>query len=97
MVSPPVSISVKKGEEPVNVRPYPIPVARRKVFQREIDRLEKIGVLRKETEKTASAWASPSFIITKSDDSVRFLSDFRKLNTIIIRKPYPIPKILDLM
>ena len=48
-------------------------------------------------EKTASAWASPSFIIPKSDDSVRFLSGFRKLNTKIIQKPYPIPKILDLM
>ena len=44
-----------------------------------------------------SPWDSPSFIIAKSDEAVRFLSDFRKVNTKMVRKPYPIPKILDMM
>ena len=33
----------------------------------------------------------------KKDGQGRFLSDFRKLNKLIIRKPYPIPIIMDLM
>ena len=64
------------------------------MFKTEINRLKKIGVLK---DDTGSRWASPSFIIPKSDNSVRFLSDFRQLNKKIVRKPYPLPKILDLM
>ena len=60
----------------------------------EINCLKKICVLK---DDTGSRWASPSFIIPKSDNSVRFLSDFRQLNKKIVRKPYPLPKILDLM
>ena len=89
-----MSIEIKKGEEPVNLRPYPIPVKRKAVFLKEINRLIDIRVLRREEVHNASEWSSPSFIIPKTDESVRFLSDFRKLNAKIIRKPYPIPKIL---
>ena len=39
----------------------------------------------------------PTFIIPKKDGSIRFISDFRKLNKRIKRKPYPIPKIQDLL
>ena len=35
MIGPPVSIQIKKGEEPVNLRPYPVPVKRKAVFLKE--------------------------------------------------------------
>ena len=41
----------------------------------------------------ASEWASPSFIIPKSDQTVRMISDFREVNKRLVRKPFPIPKI----
>jgi hypothetical protein len=41
----------------------------------------------------ASEWASPSFIIPKKDNTVRFISDFREVNKRLVRKPFPIPKI----
>jgi hypothetical protein len=41
----------------------------------------------------ASEWALPSFIIPKKDRTVRFLSDFWKLNMRLVRTPFPIPKI----
>ena len=90
----PASLEVKEGSKPVNIRPYSIPVSSREVFKKELDRLVKAGVLKKETD---SAWASPSFLMPKKDGSVRFLTDFRQVNQRLVRKPYPLPKILDIM
>ena len=44
-----------------------------------------------------SEWQSPSFLIPKKDETVRFISDFRELNLLIKRKPYPLPKIQELL
>ena len=33
----------------------------------------------------------------KEDSTVRFISDIRDLNKLILRQPYPIPKIQDLL
>ena len=52
------------------------------------------GVLKKVNQ---SEWAAPTFIIPKKDGSVRFISDFRELNKRIKRKPFPIPKIQDML
>jgi hypothetical protein len=60
----------------------------------EIQRLCDLGVLKKVNR---SEWAVPTFIIPKKDGTVRFISDFRQLNLRIKRKPYPIPKIHDLL
>ena len=38
---------------------------------------------------------TPVFIIPKKEGTVRFLTDFRKVNGQIVRKPYPIPRISD--
>ena len=60
----------------------------------EVQRLCELGVLKK---VNCSEWAALTFIILKKDKMVRFISDFRELNKWIKRKPYPIPKIQDLM
>ena len=73
----PVDIELKPGEKPVNLKPFPVPVIRRKTFQKEIVRLVSVVILRRNTD---SQWASPSFIIPKKDTSVRFLTDFREVN-----------------
>lgn len=44
-----------------------------------------------------SKWGFPSFIAPKKDGRVRWPSDFRKLNALIVRKPHPPPKIQDIM
>ena len=50
------------------------------------------GVLRKVNN---SEYQSPSTIIPKKDLTVRFITDFRKLNTQLKRKPFPLPNIRD--
>jgi hypothetical protein len=39
-----------------------------------------------------SEWSAPTFIIPNKNGTVRFISDFRRLNEELKRKPYPIPK-----
>ena len=87
-------IELKPDAKPYHARAFPIPKAHEATLKMEIDRLCKEGVLRK---KNDSEWAAPTFIIPKKDGTVRFISDFRELNKRIKRKPFPIPKISDLM
>ena len=92
--SEPYNIELKQGVTPYHARPYPIAKIHEKTLKMEIDRLCKVGVLKKVNR---SEWAAPSFIIPKKDGTVRFISDFRELNSRIKRKPYPIPKIQDML
>ena len=63
-------------------------------IRKEIDRLIACGVLKKVNH---SQWAAPNFVIPKKDKTIRFISDFRELNKRIKRKPFPIPKIQELL
>ena len=87
-------IELKEGAKPYHAKAYPIPKCHEQTLKMEVDRLVKAGVLKKVNR---SEWAAPTFIIPKKDGTVRFISDFRELNKRIKRKPYPIPKVQDLM
>jgi hypothetical protein len=45
----------------------------------------------------ANEWAAPIFVAPKKNGSVRFASDFRKLNAWLQRAPCPVPKIQGLV
>ena len=78
--------------KPIACKPYPVPVKNKATLMLEIKRLCKIGVLRKVND---SEYQSPSTIIPKKDKTVRFITDFRKLNALLKRKPFPLPNIRD--
>ncbi len=78
---PPVSIEMKEGAKPYHGRSYPIAQIHKATLMKEINRLEGIGVLKRQS---SSQWASPTFNIPKKDI---------ELNKWIFRRPYPIPKI----
>ena len=63
-------------------------------LKKEVERLVKTGVL---NQINNSEWAAPTFIILNKNGMVRYISDFRELNKRICRKPFPIPKIQDLL
>lgn len=88
----PVELELIEGAKPHSQRHYPVPHLYKATFKKELDRLEAIGVLEKVQQ---SEWGSPTFIIPKKDNKVRFISDFRRLNQKIKRKPYPLPRIGD--
>jgi transposase InsO family protein len=87
-------IELREDAVPYHAKAYPIPRIHMDTLKLEVERLCEIGVLKRVNR---SEWAAPTFIIPKKDGSVRFISDFRELNKRIKRKPYPIPKIQDLM
>ena len=90
----PYKLELKEGSKPYHARAFPIPRIHLDTLKVEVDRLCKLGVLKKVNR---SEWAAPTFIIPKKDGTVRFISDFRELNKRIRRKPYPIPKIQDML
>ncbi len=91
----PVKLELKLDAVPYHAKPYPIPRSRNETTHKEIERLCSIGVLEKSND---SEWGAPTFIIPKKNGTVRFISDFRELNTRRLkRKPFPLPKIQDPM
>ena len=73
-----------------HAKSFPIPNIHKLTLNKEINRLIKIGALKKINN---SQWATPTFIIPKINGTVRFISDFKELNKRIKSKPFPIPKI----
>ena len=91
----PVDIELKDpNATPYHAKPYPVPYSQEQKLRQEVERLVLYGVLRKINR---SEWASPMFTIKKPDDSLRSLADLRELNKRIKRKPFPLPKITDLL
>ena len=75
-------------------RHYPVPHVHRDTFKKELERLVEIGAL---SRVDSSEYAAPSFLIPKKDGRVRWISDFRELNSVIKRKMYPLPRIADIL
>ena len=90
----PYNVELKPDASPYHARPFPIPKSLEATVKIEIDRLIQAGVLKKINR---SEWAAPTFVIPKKDGTVRFISEFRELNKRIKRKPFPIPRIQDLL
>ena len=44
-----------------------------------------------------SEWAAPTFVQPKKTGDIHILTDFRKRNMQLKRKPHPLPKIQDLL
>ena len=90
----PYNIELKEGAKPYHSRPFPVPKIHEHTLKVELDRLVKLGVLK---QINVSEWATPMFIISEKDATVRFISDFRRLNKCFKSNPFLIPKIQDLL
>ena len=91
----PIHLELTDGAKPYHARrAFPIPQAYKATTKKEMDRLVSIGVLEKNSD---SEWAAPTFIQPKKTGDVRVLTDFRRLNAMLRRKPHPLPKISELL
>ncbi|XP_067684362.1 uncharacterized protein [Haliotis asinina] len=78
------------SDAPVRSKPYPVPHVSKEHIDLEIQKMIKLGVI----EPSTSPYASPVVLVRKSDGSLRFCIDFRKLNAITVfdAEPQPIPE-----
>ena len=90
----PVHLELVPGATPSAQRPFPIPQAYQKFVKEEVNRLVAIGLLSPVRE---SKWSSPSFAIPKKNKTIRFVTDFRQLNGRLVRKPFPLPLIHEII
>jgi hypothetical protein len=90
----PVKLELIDGAKPYHARPFPVPQSLEATTKKEMKRLTYIDVFKRSSD---SGWAAPTFIQAKKTGYVRILTDFRRLNAQIRRKPFPLPKIRDLL
>ena len=91
----PVGFELKEDTKPICSRPYLAPKANEEMFKKSVEYLVPLGVLKRARD---SEWGSPSFTQPKpKSNRVRFLSDFRNINKELQRKPYPMPKINEML
>ena len=90
----PVHLDFVPNAKPQSSRPFPIPQAYKKLVKEKVDWLVEIGLL---TKVKLSEWSFPSFAIPKKNDTIRFVTDFRMLNSLLRRKPYPLPLIHEIL
>ena len=91
----PVDLELRSPDEkPYHAKPDPVPHSQEKKLRDEVKILCQYNVLRKVNR---SEWACPMFTVLKPDKSLRSLADLRELNKRIKRKPYPLPKITDML
>jgi len=85
-------IYVDNNQPPIATPQYRVPYAARKIIDDHVQKLLRQGVI----EPSKSPWSSPVLLVRKhNSNEFRFCVDFRKLNTIIKKDLYPIPRIDD--
>ena len=90
----PYDIKLKLYAEPYHGKSFPVPRIHELTLKKELDQIEALKVM---TDVKRSKWGAPTFIIPKKDSTIRLISEFIGLNKSILRQPYPIPKIQDLL
>ena len=88
------TLKLHEGVMPVFCKPRPVPYALKESLGRELDRLEKAGILEK---VTSSDWAAPVVPVPKGDGRIRVCGDYKvTCNPCLEPDQYPLPKPSDL-
>ena len=80
----PVDIELQPLTKQHHPKSYPVPHVHESVFKKKKNWLYQLRLLK---NVNCSEWGAPAFIKPKNNGTVRLLSNFRKLNQIIRRKP----------
>ncbi|CAM4523472.1 unnamed protein product [Leuciscus chuanchicus] len=76
---------------PIKQHAYRCPLAKREMMKEEVDYLIRNGLAR----PSCSPWSSPCLLTPKSDGTLRFCTDFRKVNAVTVPDSFPLPRMED--
>ena len=76
---------------PIKQHPYRVNPEKDKKITQEIEYMLENNII----QPSRSNWSSPCVVVPKSDQNIRFCTDYRKVNTITKTDVYPIPRIND--
>jgi len=76
---------------PIKQSPRRPPLAVREAEDEILDEMLATGVI----EPSNFSWASPVCLVNKKDGTFRFCTDYRRVNAVSKKDPYPIPDIQD--
>jgi plasmid maintenance system killer protein len=89
------SIKTNPNYRPVIHPPRRVPAALRKKVRQELDRMEKLGVIKR--IHTPTKWVNSMVVAIKPNGKLRICLDPRDLNQAILREHYPMPTIEDVL
>lgn len=88
------SIQLLPDAKPFKLSPYRVHPEKAELIKQELELMLRIGVI----EPSSSPFASPVVIIPRPDGkSIRFCTDFRRLNSLTVPDGFPMPRIDDLI
>ena len=76
---------------PIKQHPYRVNPVKDAAMAKEVDYLLKHDII----EPSSSSWSSPCILVAKPDGSNRFVTDFRRVNSVTKPDSFPIPRLLD--
>ena len=86
-------ITLVPGSKPITSTPYRLHPEKAKLVEQEIDEMLKMGII----TRSDSPWASPIVVVPKTDGSIRLCVDYRKVNSVSVPDPFPLPRVEDLV
>ena len=87
-----LSIEILPGTTPTSRAPYRMALTELKEINIQLQRLLDKGFIR----PTVFPWGAPVLFVKKKDGTLRMCIDYRKINKVIVKKKYPLPRIEDL-
>lgn len=78
-------------EQPIRQHPYRVNPRKKEIINKEIEYMLENKII----SPSQSEWASPCVLVDKPDGSIRFCTDYRKLNEVTRADSYPIPRMED--
>ena len=88
-------IQIDSSIEPVIHSPRKVPVALRDKVKMELDKMEKIGVIKKQEKPTK--WVNSMVTVVKPNNKIRICIDPRDLNKAILREHHPMKTIEEIL
>lgn len=81
---------IDTGEHaPIKIPPRRVSPVKKLAIDKEVRSMLDKNVI----EHSQSPWAAPVVLVTKSDGSIRFCNDYRKLNSVTKKDAFPLPRI----